>query len=194
MRMLLLTVLIGGCLLDPQSSVRSTAAAPAQTLLEQELAGKAPAGENRLETPHLVLTTASRERSAAIGTRISLFLEIAPKPKMHVYAPEQKELIPISLTLEADPAYTAHPPVFPKAETYFFEPLEETQLVYSKPFRIVQEVTLADTRAMRERARASGASITISGRLRYQACDDTVCYMPRSLPVSWTVGVTRPVR
>jgi len=53
----------------------------------------------------------------------------------------------------------------------------------------VQDVTLAVTRAMRERAGGAGASITITGTLRYQACDDKVCYMPQSLPVSWTIGV-----
>jgi len=157
--------------------------------LAQQVANTQKPGGRRLETPHLVLTTSSSDESAAIGTRISLLLDIAPKPKMHVYAPEQKELIPISLSLDADPSFTLHQPRFPRAETYFFEPLGETQLVYSRPFRIVQDVTLAVTRAMRERAGGAGASITITGTLRYQACDDKVCYMPQSLPVSWTIGV-----
>ena len=34
---------------------------------------------------------------------------------------------------------------------------------------------------MRERT-----SITVSGTLDYQACDDKVCYNPASVPVSWT--------
>ena len=108
---------------------------------------------------------------------------------MHVYAPEQKELIPISLSLEPDASFKAHRPTFPKAEKYFFEPLKETQLVYSKPFRIVQDVTIAATQATRVLARKNGAALTISGTLRYQACDDQVCYMPQSLPVSWTISL-----
>ena len=139
------------------------------------------------ETPHLVLTVSPPDGTAIPGTRTSLWLDVGPKPKMHVYAPEQKDLIPISLTLEADESFKAHPPKFPKAEKYFFEPLNETQLVYSRQFRIVQDVTIAATPAMRERARDAGATLTISGTLRYQACDDKVCYMPESLPVSWTV-------
>ena len=113
---------------------------------------------------------------------------------MHVYAPEQKELIPISVSLEADASFKAHPPKFPKAEPYFFEPLNETQLVYSKPFRIVQDVTIAATLSARELTRKDGAALTISGTLRYQACDDKVCYMPQSLPVSWTISLKPPGR
>jgi hypothetical protein len=141
----------------------------------------------KVETPHIVLTTSSSDRAAAPGTRISLFLDVAPKPKMHVYTPEQKELIPISISLTDDGAFKTHAPKFPKSEKYFFEPLGETQLVYSKRFRIVQDVTIALTPAMRQRARGSGATLTISGALRYQACDDKVCYMPKDVPVSWTI-------
>lgn len=144
-------------------------------------------GARKSETRHLVLTVSAPDGTAIPGKRTSLWLDVAPKPKMHVYAPEQKELIPISLTLEADESFKAHPPKFPKAEKYFFEPLNETQLVYSKQFRIVQDVTIAATPAMRERARDAGATLTISGTLRYQACDDKVCYMPESLSVSWAV-------
>ena len=76
---------------------------------------------------------------------MSLFIDIAPRPKMHVYAPDQKDYIPVALALASDAAYKGAAPQFPKAETYFFAPLKETQRVYSKPFRIVQPVTLAPT-------------------------------------------------
>jgi hypothetical protein len=170
-------LLIAAALIAPQGGT-----APVSAGRQLDTGGRGA----RAETPHLVLTIPRAGLAASPGARISLRLDIAPKPNMHVYAPEQKELIPISLSLDSDRAYTIHPPKFPKPERYLFEPLNETQLVYSKPFQIVQEVTIADTPAMRERAGA-GAALTISGRLRYQACDDTVCYMPQILPVSWTV-------
>jgi DsbC/DsbD-like thiol-disulfide interchange protein len=149
---------------------------------------------SKVETRHLVATASSNDAPAAPGTRISLFVDVAPKPGMHVYTPEQKELIPISLSLRQDDGFKARAPKFPKSEKYFFEPLGETQLVYSKPFRIVQDVTLADTPAMRARARAAGAAITISGTLRYQACDDKVCFLPMDVPVSWTINLTAKAR
>jgi hypothetical protein len=111
-----------------------------------------------------------------------------------VYTPEQKEQIPISLSLAIEDEFRAHPIKFPKSEKYFFEPLGETQLVYSKPFRLVQDVTVALTPAMAARAREAGATLTITGTLRYQACDDKVCYLPKELPVSWTIRLAPPER
>jgi hypothetical protein len=34
-------------------------------------------------------------------------------------------------------------------------------------------------------------SMTIRGTLDYQACDDRLCYPPRSIPVSYTVRLQR---
>lgn len=136
-----------------------------------------------VETAHLIVATPPIERSAAPGARVALTVKVTPKPKMHVYSPEQPDVIPISLTLNAGD-FKPHAVVLPKPEKYFFQPLNETQLVYSKPFTIVQDVTIAP--AARQRA---PATVTITGTLRYQACDDAVCYMPASVPVSWIIAV-----
>jgi DsbC/DsbD-like thiol-disulfide interchange protein len=140
------------------------------------------------ETKHLTVATAPPV-NAAPGSRIALALDVTPKPAMHVYAPEQKDYIPISLTLQSDPAVKAVAVRFPTPEKRAVQELGETQLVYSKPFRIVQDVTVADTAALRERAHAPGATITVHGTLRYQACDDTICYVPVNVPVAWTIAL-----
>ncbi len=140
-----------------------------------------------VETRHLIVTTSVSDRVVAPGTRFSLLADVTPKAKMHVYSPEQHDYIPIALTLDEDPAFKSHPAIFPKPETEYFKPLDETQLVYSKPFRIVQDVTIALTPAMRERARTAGATLTIKGTLKYQACDDAICYLPVNVPLAWTV-------
>lgn len=151
-------------------------------------AASAAAG-TRSETRHLVATASASDTIVAPGTRFSLVVDVAPKATMHVYSPEQKDYIPITLTLDADPAFKSQPAVFPKAERYFFKALEETQLVYSKPFRIVQDVTVALTPAMRERAKTAGATLTITGTLKYQACDEAICYLPVSVPLSWRIAL-----
>jgi hypothetical protein len=63
-----------------------------------------------------------------------------------------------------------------------------TAKVYNKPFQITQTITLATTSALRQRAGAKD-TLTINGTLKYQACDDLVCYRPDSLPVSWKIGL-----
>ena len=70
--------------------------------------------------------------------------------------------------------------------------LNETQIVYSKPFRIDQDITLARTPAPRDRAKEDAAAVTIKGTLRYQACDDRICYLPANIPVEWTVRLSPP--
>jgi hypothetical protein len=52
--------------------------------------------------------------------------------------------------------------------------------VFSAPFRLVQDVTIG-------RAVKPGQSLTLTGVLKYQACDDKICFNPVSAPLSWTV-------
>lgn len=155
--------------------------------------GTQPAARLPLETPHLTITTAPVASAATPGGRLELTVDVVPKPKMHVYSPQQKDYIPIALTLQAAPAFSIQPAVYPKPEKYVFAPLKETQLVYSKPFRIIQPVTIAAAPALRAAGFAAGAALTINGKLRYQACDDAICYMPKEVPVSWRVTL-RPAQ
>jgi DsbC/DsbD-like thiol-disulfide interchange protein len=145
-------------------------------------------------TRHLTVTTSTSTATAAPGARVSLVVEIVPKPAMHVYAPGQKDFIPVSLTLAANRAVTAEPVQFPAPERLTIKELGETHLVYSKPFRIVQNVTLAKD-AAGSAAGTHAASVTVKGTLKYQACDDSICYAPVSVPVAWTVALqNRPDR
>jgi DsbC/DsbD-like thiol-disulfide interchange protein len=138
------------------------------------------------ETAHLTVKTSSSAPSVADGTRLSLYVDVTPKPKIHVYAPGEPDAIPVSLTIGQDDAAKPGTAEFPKPEKFFFESLNLTQLVYSKPFRITQPVTI--TPAARDRAKASDGTITLKGTLRYQACDDKVCYPPKNVPLEWKIS------
>jgi DsbC/DsbD-like thiol-disulfide interchange protein len=134
-------------------------------------------------TKHLSVAVAALPTAAVPGGRVSLVLDVTP---------EQKDYIPISLALETNAAVRAHPIQFPKPETLVLKDLGETQLVYTKPFRIVQDVTVAKRPALAKRAGTGGGSLTIKGRLTYQACDNAICYAPVTVPVVWTLDVKRP--
>ena len=142
-----------------------------------------------VETPHLTIAPAPALANVSPGSRLELMIEVTPKPKMHVYSPQQKDYIPISLSLAPSPAFTAHPPAYPQPEKYFFAPLKETQLVYTRAFRITQPVTIASAAALRAAGLRQDAGVTITGKVRYQACDDAICYMPKEVPVSWRVAL-----
>jgi Disulphide bond corrector protein DsbC len=138
-------------------------------------------GPATVETPHLMLTMSTSVTSVAPGGRVSLFVDVAPKPKMHVYAPEQKAYLPVSLRVDRIPDVATRPPIFPKGESFFFAPTSEMQIVYSRPFRIDVPVAVG-------KSRKPGA-LALSGTLQYQACDDKVCYIPKSVPVTWDVTI-----
>src|SRR4051812_31695591 len=132
-----------------------------------------------IETLHLRVKTAGADTPVAAGTRVVLFLEVAPKPSMHVYAPEQKGFVPASLRLESNPKITAKPAIFPKGETVTVA--GETQTVFSHPFRVEVPVTIA--------AGQAAGPVIVSGTFEYQACDDRVCYAPKKVAVSWPLTV-----
>jgi hypothetical protein len=142
--------------------------------------GNGPGADpHTVETRHVKLTTST---GPAKDGRIALLLDVVPKPRMHVYAPGQDGYIVVTLTLAADPDVKASAPQFPPSEKLFLAPINETQLVYSKPFRIVQPIAL------------TGASrTTIKGTLRYQACDEKVCYLPQTVALEWSVGAKKKV-
>lgn len=140
-----------------------------------------------LGTPHLTVRTWPSDDVVAPGERFSLVLDVTPKDRMHVYAPGQEGYIPVSVTIAADPAFAIHPIAFPESDIHYFEPLDERVQVYSHPFRLVQELTVSLSPEMRARAAEAGATLTIRGELRYQACDDQVCFLPATVPVEWTV-------
>jgi DsbC/DsbD-like thiol-disulfide interchange protein len=165
--------------------------------------GAAKGAAPPVETKHLTVAVTSPAGPVAPGARVTLALDVTPKRTMHVYAPKApaarttatrgtEGLIPVSLKIDADPAIAVGQVQFPKPELR--DVLGESQLVYSAPFRIVQDVTLAATPALRARARTPGATVTVRGTLRYQACDDAICYVPVTVPVAWTVGLEPPAR
>ena len=135
--------------------------------------------KSHAETKHLVVTTSATPEPAVAGKRVTLAVDVAPKPKMHVYSPGQEGYIAVALTLDADPAFTAAKAKYPAGEKIYMDILKETQLVYAKPFRITQDVTLRPEQAARP--------ITVKGTLRYQACDETTCYLPTTVPLTWTL-------
>jgi hypothetical protein len=143
------------------------------------LLAQAPA-KKPIETAHLSMTTSASAASVARGGKVTLFADVTPKPTMHVYSPGQQGYIAIVLTLDADPAVAAGKARYPAGEKYVMPALNETMLVYAKPFRIAQDVTIKA---------AAGETKTIKGTLRYQACDDKICYLPKTVPVEWTVTV-----
>lgn len=142
----------------------------------------------KVSSPNVEITTYTTDQVAAPGTHFSVVLDIAPGPRVHVYAPGVTGYKPIVLTVNAKPGLIVRAAQYPKAEDYHFKPLDEHVQVYQKPFRIVQDVMI-DPSAAGQAALKGATSVTIEGTLNYQACDDKVCFNPQTVPLTWTVSL-----
>jgi len=142
----------------------------------------------KIHGAHLDVTSYASDQVAAPGTHFSLVLDATPAARVHVYAPGATGYIPVAITLQPQAGLVVRGARFPKAEDYFFEPLNEHVPVYQHPFRIVQDVMLDPSREAAARLKDM-TSLTITGTFEYQACDDKVCFTPQSIPLSWAIGV-----
>jgi DsbC/DsbD-like thiol-disulfide interchange protein len=168
---------------------RSTAAG----LLAQIGGAVPPESPKDVSGNQLTATLGTSDAVVPPGGRVTLIIDLKPNPGMHVYAPGQTGYIPVSIALDPSPDFKTHAPKFPPPGTYYFAPLEETVKVYDKPVRVTQDVTLALSQDLRKRATAK-ETLVITGSLTYQACDDKVCYLRQTIPVSWSVTLTPFVR
>ena len=67
-------------------------------------------------------------------------------------------------------------------------PLNARVEVHTKTFRLTHDLTMLATPEV-QKLLAGQESITIDAALEYQACDDTVCYDPSRVPLSFTLKV-----
>jgi peroxiredoxin len=143
-----------------------------------------------VSSPQLEITSFATDNTVASGTHFSLVLDVRPASGIHVYAPGATGYKSIALTVDAQPGVVLRAAQYPTAEDYHFKPLNEHVHVYQRPFRIVQDVMI-DPSPQAQAALRAMTSITIRGELSYQACDDKVCYTPKTQPLSWTVALRR---
>jgi peroxiredoxin len=150
-----------------------------------------PVPATKISTAHLDITTYPSDAGVAPGGRFSVELDIQPRSSVHVYAPGAKGYRVISLSIEPHPQVRVLPLRYPESEIYFFKPLNERVPVYQKPFSLVQELVVEGT-AQAQAALKGKENVTVKGTLEYQACNDTTCFNPVSVPLSWTLTL-RPL-
>jgi Disulphide bond corrector protein DsbC len=136
-----------------------------------------PEGSRQIEGKQLTATIAASNSSVAPGERIALIVDVDLEPNMHVYAPGVEGYIPIDWKMEDSGAAEVNAPVFPRAEKLYLKAIDETVPAYRDHFRLIRDVTIGA---------ATSGPFTVTGSLRYQACDDRVCYIPQTLRLHWS--------
>ena len=153
-------------------------------------AGLSPIAAVEGSTAHLNITAYPSNPSITVGTKFSLAVDVEPNANIHVYAPgaEAMGYRVIGFTMDAVPHIRFEPVEFPESEIYHFEPLDERVPVYQRRFTLLQEAVVSGEPEVEE-ALSQIDAVTLSGTLNYQACDDTLCFDPVSVPLSFTLDV-----
>lgn len=155
-------------------------------ILLRQFGAEAGTPYTAVETKHLRLATSQGTTVVRTGQRVSLTLDIDLKPRMHVYAPGVEGYIPIDWKLTESPAFKPHDSVYPESKKVRLEVIKETVPVYQGHFRVVREVTIGSDAQVKPALNDKG-ELVIAGTFRYQACDDKICYIPETVPVTWTL-------
>ena len=153
-----------------------------------DVAAGADRGAARVETDHLEALAWATDDVVAPGNRLSLVVDVTPKPGMHVYAPGDHGYQVIRLRTTSPEFLRSHGVSYPPPGMYHFGPLDETVPVYESRFRLVQDVTIPIRRDVAELASEPGAALRVEAVLEYQACDHDVCYLPQAVPLSWELS------
>jgi DsbC/DsbD-like thiol-disulfide interchange protein len=127
--------------------------------------------------PQRVTVSARLERQQPSGAT-TLVIDAMPQPGIHVYAPGNPSYIPVSVHVDESAGVRLGKATFPKGETLVFGELKEIVAVYSRPFTIRQALTASA---------AARQAPTVTGYVRYQACDDRVCFPPANAPFTATL-------
>jgi len=118
------------------------------------------------------------------GALTRIAIQIVVKPGYHVQANpvENPSLIPITLKIDAAKSISVGEPVYPAPKRLRLSGDSQDLVVYDGSFVIALPVQV-------ERNATAGATVTLTGSLRYQACDDSHCLFPVTLPVAVPVRV-----
>lgn len=139
---------------------------------------------------HVQVGTSTSDSDVSMGQHLSLMLDVKLADRVHVYAPGVKGYIPIDWQLDQSPAFKPDPARYPESTILGLDAIQESVPVYQGEFRLVQDITIADEHAVGALLNPAG-DLTIGGTFRYQACDDQKCYLPETVPLSWTLHYHR---
>ena len=142
-------------------------------------------------TPHLAVTLAQSDLSAAPGARIRLTVQLTPDNGSHLYAPgaEAFGYRPIRITIEPSELFQTSAPVYGRSTILEFARLQEKVPVFESSTAISED--LWAIRSAKTNAEfIEHPDLVIHGALEYQVCTNTKCFAPTQTSVSWNLHVS----
>jgi len=110
---------------------------------------------------------------AAKPTKINLHFRIAPGLHINSHTPKEEELIPTTFSIPEGFGVQLIAAVYPPGEEFILPLDPKNKLnVYSGEFNLQARIV------------ATAGDHLVEAKLRYQACDNSACMPPKSIPVA----------
>ena len=118
------------------------------------------------------------------GAKGTVTLKVKLPETVHVQSdkPLDKSLIPTALTIEPPPGLKIEKIVYPVATKLKQEGQTQPLAVFGHEFTITVHLAVA--------ANAPAGELSVPAQLRYQACDEFMCYPPKRADTKWAIRIT----
>ena len=135
------------------------------------------------KVPSVVMAPVGKVQVRAGNTaNVELDFRIGSEFHINSNKPKSELLIPTALKLSAAEPVSVVALKYPAGQDMSFPFAPDEKLsVYSGDFAI--------TAVVKAPAKAANGDYPVTGELRFQACDRSACYPPRSIPVKFEVAV-----
>jgi len=164
-------------------SMRTTARLAVFAILFATASLSAQRGPGRAELTPLVET-----ETVTPGSEVRVALQVQLPEGLHMNSnrPRDPMLIPVVLTVPSPEQ--SLPPGITVSEIVFPKPTDLQQRGADQPLSVFEQ-QFAIGIVLKVAATAAPGTVTLPARLRYQACDETMCYIPTRAETGWTFTV-----
>jgi DsbC/DsbD-like thiol-disulfide interchange protein len=133
--------------------------------------------------PKAELTPSVETATIRAGQPVHVALKVKLPADVHVQSdkPRDPALIPTVLTIDAPAGVTVGKIRYPAPRDLKQQGQQQPLAVFGPEFTIDVDLTLAKT--------ATAGDLVVPAHLKYQACDEAVCYPPAKADAQWTLAV-----
>ncbi len=137
----------------------------------------------QMKRPVATVTPLVERPAVAAGSQVRLALRVSLPESLHTQSnrPADPTLIPTVLTIDAPAGVTVDEIVYPAAIELKQQGLDQPLQVFEHEFVVGAQVTLGPG--------AAEGQLTLPAQLRYQACNDMMCFAPTTAGFAWTLRV-----
>jgi len=133
--------------------------------------------------PKAELTASVTTAAVHAGAPVQVALKVKLPASVHVQSdkPRDPALIPTVLTIDAPAGVTVGKIRYPAPRDLVQDGQKQPLAVFGPEFTIDVDLTLAKG--------AAAGDLVVPAHLKYQACDEAVCYPPAKADAQWTLAV-----